>query len=300
MNLILCIHRPGMSSPILHLNSPEVLLASQDNTQSSREVLLSYQDRIRYWTKHKHECQSINCMTDVVNVMDLVFDCDYPEFKSGSSVMFSHRFSYLTDCKNKTILPLVDENCELMLVNDEICVVVKCYCDEEFSDHCLTINLKLMCTLVMKLIDGAYPLPPSPADLPASACVATALKNENKRDFLHNSFCNKCRIPVLLCLCTENALTKEEFMHQLVNFPLCSNCFKGNSDCSCAFYICKLYSFYRSRVSSGLVRKKLNDVKRLAYLGSCNVDMCINCGRSLKDCLCSEAYQLLYKKCLSY
>lgn len=233
-------------------------------------------------------------MTDVVNVMDIVFDCDYPEFKSGDSVMFSHRFSYLTECKNKTIMPIMDENCELMLVNDEICIVVKCYCDDEFSEKCLAVNLKLLCKLIMKLIDGTYPL-----SLPSSSSAESLdfpTELEDMKDFLHNKFCNECKIPVLLCLCNEIILTRQEFLEQLDSYSLCNNCKAFiSSSCSCNFKISKVYSFYLQCSVNGLVRKKLNDVKRLVYLCSCNTDMCLNCGRSYSYCLCPIDYRIIYK-----
>ncbi|ALB78197.1 E3 protein [unidentified adenovirus] len=289
-----------MSSPIPLSQYREEQLYSMERTQSSTEVLLSLQDRIRYWNRHAKDCSAVNCMTESISAMDIVFESNYPEYKSGQSIVFCHRFSYMTTKTANCDLQCNYENVDLLHVDNDLCIILRCYCDNEFSDKCIDLNLKFLCKLVMTVLDGTYPFPStSTSSLDSGGKLQVKMTNTTQekimKDVLQNKFCSDCYTPILLCNCMEEALTRLDFLEQLSTFPLCKNCLSFQKGCYCPFAIYKLFQFYYTKVKNGLVRKRLNDVKRLAYLASCNVPMCFNCNRSYMHCLCCDEYQILYK-----
>lgn len=221
-------------------------------------------------------------MTTAIKVQDIIFEGDLPQASTSKSMLFYHRFIYQTNTDAKLVTQF--DNLEFTYNNDKLCIALKCDCLDSFSNTCCDLNFNILCKVIMTAIDGAYPLQ-SPSFDVASRCV----------DGFNDSFCMFCFTGLLLCRCLEKALTKEEFLAEIKFFPACEACLKLSKGCECNFNFHKLYRYYMRKTSEGKILKKLNQVKRIAYVGSSNVSVCFNCNRIARFCICDPAFQLLYK-----
>lgn len=243
---------------------------------------MSYEDKIRHWERHERHCDAVNCMTTSIKLEDIIFEGDLPETSTAKSMLFFHKFIYQTDCTVKLLTQM--DNLEFTYNDNKLCITLKCDCLDSFSSACCDMNFNILCKVIMTAIDGTYPLSTPPLDA-ASRCL----------DGFNESFCMFCFTGRLLCKCLEKELTKEEFLAELHFFPACHACLKLRRGCVCNFNFHKLYRYYRKQALEGKILKKLNQIKRIAYIGSSNVPVCFNCNRIARFCICEPAYQLLYK-----
>lgn len=251
------------------------------------ELLL--EDKIQSWERHKKSCKAANCMTLNINLNDLIFEKDYPEVTSSRSIVYFHKFIYHADTNVELATDF--KNLELTYIDNKLCIGLKCDCLAAFSVQCFDMNLAILCKVIMTAIDGSYPL----SDVGSSV----GLKNEAVVDVFNQHFCGRCYSPVFLCLCLEEALTKEAFLQKLKQLNICNACLYLQKGCTCNFKIYKLYKFYKKRIINGKVRKRLNEVKRLAYLAASSVSVCLNCNRVSIKCLCENNFQITYPSTLS-
>ncbi|AEC32104.1 E3 protein [Raptor adenovirus 1] len=293
-----------MTSPILIPSLEEMREAerstSPDHTQSCMEALLPLQEKTQSWEAHRMECKAVNCIALTTDVIDVVFLKDYPEIRTGTSVVFCHKFSYTTNVHEK-LVPITD-NVDFDYTNDCLCITVKCLCTDEFSVACLASNFRILCKTVMQAIDGAYPL--SMASNSADSLPALLQKEEKEEhleedddhllDGFDKKFCERCYSPPFLCACSVLALSKQEFLQQLSVLNLCYACQHFSKMCTCRYRVGLLYKFYRDHIVDNMIPKRMNEVKRLAYLASCNVKVCFNCNRYYLRCVCDADYQILF------
>lgn len=260
------------------------------------EVLFPLQDKIRYWEKHQSECGAVNCIASVVSVMDIAFLKDYPELNIDSTIVFYHKFVYLTNVKEKVCCNF--SNIDYSYIDDCICITLKCDCNNEFSEACLASNFKVLCKAVMQVIDGAYPF--SMVSSFSSLSSVDSLKKEERRNSEENldgfnvQFCKECFTPILLCSCLSLSLNKEDFLKELQVFPLCQACLFFLPECKCRYKLFSLYNFYSKYVVDNKVPKRLNELRRLAYLASCNVKVCLNCNRYNLQCICESSFRKIF------
>lgn len=226
-------------------------------------------------------------MTTAINLANIIFERDL-------DAVNLHRIVYYTDVSAK--LHVSAENVELSYCEDKLVITIICKCADPFSVDCMDTNLPLLCKTVMVALDGTYPLPPSP-----SVRSRLQIKSNNvalgscyRADIFNNKFCELCFSPIYLCSCVDDVLTKEEFMAKLHVFDLCIGCMQYDKNCTCGFKIYYLHKYYRSFAYNGKVPKRLNDIKRIAYLASCNVDVCLNCNRYSMKCVCDKEHRMYY------
>lgn len=228
--------------------------------------------------------------------MDVLFLKDYPEINSNATINFYHKFVYQTDVTSKVNCNY--KNVDFNYVNGELCITVKCDCVDEFSAACLASNLKILCKCVMQSIDGAYPFSSTSFSFISSVGLEEEKieKTEDLIDGFNMHFCKTCFSPVLFCTCLALALTKEEFLNELKVLSLCSSCTEFSSHCSCKYNVTAMYAFYQNLVVNNHVYKRFNEIKRLAYLSSCNVSVCFNCNKYSVMCICDEQYKKIFVK----
>lgn len=225
-------------------------------------------------------------MTSKVDVKDLILEKDLPEITSSRSIVYFHKYIYQTDVTTK--LNSNYDNLEFTYLGDKLCIGLKCDCIDAFSSYCLKVNLPVLCKTLMTAIDGSYPLP----DVEVQN---SGLKEEERNyDIFGNLFCCVCKTPPFLCVCLEEPYDRIAFVLELKSLPLCESCLNFKKKCSCNFKIQRLYKFYRSCVVNGKILKRMNEIKRLAYLGSCSVQVCFNCNRYSLHCICDENYRITY------
>lgn len=267
-------------------------------------------------------------MTKVISVKDVLLEKDFPEIKSSKSIVFVHRFTYQTGIVARFESNL--SNLELTYNGNHLCIGLKCDCNDGFSCECMDYNLQILCKVVMTALDGVYPLQDRPliagsysgdglitenytayflsssAALPApvsssmpvaSAVTAVPVSSSilQKRETCQD-FCEQCHAPDILCRCYVPMLTKRAFLYQLRCFPLCNACLVFARACECNFNILNLYAFYCSTARQYKVLRRMNEVKRIAYLAFCNRSVCFNCNKKAEYCICERVYKIIYPK----
>lgn len=221
-------------------------------------------------------------MTGTIKVEDIIFEGDLPEVSTSKSLKFWHKFIYQTDVDVKLVTQL--DVLQFSYNNDKLCIALKCDCTNAFSGSCCQTNFGILCKVIMTAIDGTYPLADSPVKT-VSRCV----------DGMHDQFCSDCFTGRLLCRCLERRLSKKKFLAELIFFPACGACKVLSKHCECNFNFFKLYRFYQKLAADGKILRKMNEIKRIAYLASSNVSVCFNCSRISRFCMCEPAFQIHYK-----
>lgn len=235
----------------------------------------------------------MNCIVKEANVTDLVFLKDYPELIENS-VTFFHKISFLTSSKEEYSYN-GDDLVDFSYIDGSLCISVKCQCESEFSPTCVVALLKILCKIVMIVQDGAYPLSCMSLPFPLGCSLSKIEEEEeNNLDGVNRKFCSDCHTPELYCTCLASAFNKTQFLAQLTNFNLCHACATFMPGCKCRHRLYFLYKFYFSKIVDGKIARRLNDVKRLAYLSSCNVQICFNCNRAANHCICDASFRVLY------
>lgn len=261
---------------------------------------MSLRDKIRYWEEHRSNCTAVNCIATVVSVADVIFLKDYPELNDQSTISFYHKFTYMTNVTEK--LNCFDKRVEFTYLHGCLCVTVKCDCTEEFSLKCLMLNFGLLCKAVMLALDGTYPFSTSVSPISSDKlpfCSEENEENEKKEeeedgfqlDVFNRRFCSLCFTPILFCSCITDALSQTEFLDQLQCYNLCAACNNFSPECECNFKIYELYQYYSKFIVNGKICKRMNEVRRLAYLSSCNIKICLNCNRAAFYCICDMVYK---------
>lgn len=248
-------------------------------------MLFPLQDKIQFWEDHRAECKTVNCIAGIISVMDILFIKDYPDVNSNATIEFVHKILYQTSVSDKVACNL--ENVEYNYVDGQLCVTVKCNCDEPFVKTCLTKNLRVLCKAVMQVIDGAYRI-----SSPSLSSISSDELQEEKEEI--NGICKECHTPIFLCCCLGLAMSKSEFLFQLQNFSLCNACASCMPNCVCKYKVWLLYRYYEKCIVNNLVPKRMNEVKRLAYLSSCNVQICLNCNKVALYCICDGYYKKVF------
>ncbi|QER78612.2 E3 [Psittacine adenovirus 5] len=290
MNLILFSTLMETISPACL--SQEELFPSQETTQSCMEGLLTLQDKIQLWRKHRSECKAVNCIAEEAKVEDIVFVKDYPEV-IDCTIGFFHKLNYLTSVKEILVYEGQDP-VEFFYDDGNLCVSVKCDCDQTFSNGCILHMFHILCKAVMLVEDGAYPLSCMSFPPPLGCSLPRIEEEEINLDGANRKFCDECNTPELYCSCLDAALNKTQFLAQLSSFKLCHFCATFMPGCRCRHKIFFLYKFYSSFIIDGKVPKRLNQVKRIAYLSTCNVQVCLNCNRMYTHCICDSSYRKIY------
>lgn len=290
---------------------------------------MSLRDKILYWDRHGRVCHAVNCMTKVISVRDLMLEKDFPEIRSSKSIVFVHRFTYQTGVVARFESNL--SNLELTYNGNHLCIGLKCDCNDGFSCDCMDYNLRIMCKVIMTALDGVYPIQDRPliagnytnegvitenystyflsssaavsAPAPVSAMpVAPAVSSApssaalDRKGETCQDFCEHCHAPDLLCRCYVPMLSKRAFLYQLRCFPLCNACLVFSRACECNFNILGLYAFYCSTARQYKVLRRMNEIKRIAYLAFCNRSVCFNCNKKAEYCICEKPYRVVYPK----
>lgn len=219
-------------------------------------------------------------MTTVLDVRDLNFVKDMPEASTSRSIRFYHKIIYQTNSNAKLTTDV--PNLEFTYPAEKLCITLRCECLDAFSAVCLDMNFNTLCKVIMTAEDGTYPLSTSPEFL-------------KYKDALDQDFCMMCFTGRLLCRCRVREMSRHEFLAEIKHFPACDACLQLSKNCSCCYKFYRLFRYYKRQVREGKVLKKLNEIKRLAYLGGSSCTVCFNCSRIAKFCICDHSYQLLYK-----
>lgn len=228
--------------------------------------------------------------------MDIAFLKDYPELNTDSTIVFYHKFVYLTNVTEKLYCSF--SNIDFSYVDDCLCITLRCACDNEFSEACLASNFRILCKAIMQVVDGAYPF--SMVSSFSSLSSVESLEKEERRkseenlDGFNVQFCKDCFTPILLCSCLSSCLNKEDFLNQLQVFPLCRACLLFQTQCTCRYQVLRLYNFYSKYNVDNKVPKRLNELRRIAYLASCNVQVCFNCNRYNLQCICEPSFRKIF------
>lgn len=180
-------------------------------------------------------------------------------------------------------------------IEEKLLIRVDCKCENAFSEACMNANLPLLCKSYITAFEGAYPSSSSASNSTLLIKTAdTKLGRYYEADNFNNCFCDICYCPIYYCCCVEPAMDSEEFLAKLRTFPLCRACEVLGENCNCGYKIKDLYKYYMSKVYNGKVLKRLNEVRRLAYISSCNCGVCLNCNRHFERCICDDDYRMFY------